>query len=58
MHRWAPRPRLETGMAGDDPADTATAVIVIVSPHREAPNLPGGVSDETSPYGSPRSHRP
>ena len=54
MHRWAPRPRLETGMAGDGPADTATeSVIVIVSRHREAPNLPGGVSDETSPGGSP-----
>jgi nucleotide-binding universal stress UspA family protein len=33
------------------------SVIVIVPPHREAPNLPGGVSDETSPGGSPRSHR-
>ena len=28
-----------------------------VPPHREAPNLPGGVSDETNPGGSPRSHR-
>jgi nucleotide-binding universal stress UspA family protein len=33
------------------------SVIVIVPPHREAPNPPGGVIDETSPGGSPRSHR-
>ena len=33
------------------------SVIVIVPPRREAPNLPGGVSDETNPGGSPRSHR-
>jgi nucleotide-binding universal stress UspA family protein len=33
------------------------SVIVVVPPHCEALNLPGGVSDETSPGGSPRSHR-
>ena len=30
---------------------------VVVPPHCEALNLPGGVSDETSPGRSPRSHR-
>jgi hypothetical protein len=110
MRHRAPRPRLETGMAGDGPAATATVVvgidgssaswaafcwacgevhadlivvgrsastprrlagsvgqrlaarrresaIVVVPPHCEAFNLPGGVSDETSPGRSPRSHR-
>jgi nucleotide-binding universal stress UspA family protein len=33
------------------------SMIVVVPPHCEASNLPGGVSDETSPGGSPRSHR-
>ena len=33
------------------------SVIVIVPPHPEAPNLPGGVSEETNPGGFPRSHR-
>jgi hypothetical protein len=69
MRRRAPRPRLETGTAGDGPADTAggqnqnpaarrrESVIVVVPLHCEALNLPGGVSDETNPGGSPRSHR-
>jgi hypothetical protein len=69
MHRRAPRPRLETDTAGDGPADTVgeqtqnlpvrrrESVIVVVPLHYEALNLPGGVSDETNPGGSPRSHR-
>ena len=38
-------------------ARSRESVIVIVPPYRESPNLPGEVADETSPGGSPRSHR-
>ena len=54
----AATPRLLAGSVGQRlAARRRESVIVIVPPRCESPNLPGEVADETSPGGSPRSHR-
>jgi hypothetical protein len=50
-------PRLARSVGQRLAARRRESVIVVVPPHCEVLNLPGGVSDETSPDGSPRSHR-
>jgi nucleotide-binding universal stress UspA family protein len=50
-------PRLARSVGQRLAARRRESVIVVVPAHCEALNLPGGVSDETSPGGSPRSHR-